>query len=343
MWVCAGAPARLGGQQYTLAISSGVPVPPNPASSKIDGIERAEEGSSCLKRPATHHDIATKSGCPRPGKPSACSLPPDRPAPLTPHPGPHAQMATSCSSSSSARLAGSRWAAARCRRRRRRCRCRRCRCCLRSPALRRGAALLRSTVPTTYGVATGCRHALAPAAPLRAAARQPAGARRLQRRLGVTAAAEVEEDLWQFPDREQWYHAKWWVLGSSRRCQMTQAGGGCCGGSAVCMVVTLLLPRAAVARTGRLVFEPLRWVHASPAGARRTSRTGTPPALCAAPSWRPASGAGAGRSRRRAATAALRLLCHGPWQGLPAGIASCAVAAGPAWRTHALLHAPCAR
>lgn len=25
----------------------------------------------------------------------------------------------------------------------------------------------------------------------------------------VAAAQQVDEDLWQFPDREQWYHAKW--------------------------------------------------------------------------------------------------------------------------------------
>ncbi|PRW60867.1 hypothetical protein C2E21_1253 [Chlorella sorokiniana] len=53
------------------------------------------------------------------------------------------------------------------------------------------------------------RRAAAPAAPLRGVPRQPAGARRQQRRRSVAAAAEVEEDLWQFPDREQWYHAKW--------------------------------------------------------------------------------------------------------------------------------------
>lgn len=35
----------------------------------------------------------------------------------------------------------------------------------------------------------------------------------MQRRRGHVAAAaqaaDVEEDLWQFADREQWYHAKW--------------------------------------------------------------------------------------------------------------------------------------
>lgn len=112
------------------------------------------------------------------------------------------QMAAACSSSSAGRLSSSRCVAA---------------ATAAAAAMTIWAATLPVQAPalpcrSSLSVLRSCRHAAAPAAPLRGVPRQAAGARRQQRRRSVAAAAEVEEDLWQVPDREQWYHAKWWVL-----------------------------------------------------------------------------------------------------------------------------------
>ncbi|KAL4436125.1 hypothetical protein ABPG77_005573 [Micractinium sp. CCAP 211/92] len=60
---------------------------------------------------------------------------------------------------------------------------------------------------TRHTINSGTSRLLAPAAAL-ATRRQPR--RQAERRAAAAAASpEVEEDLWQYPDREQWYQAKW--------------------------------------------------------------------------------------------------------------------------------------
>lgn len=65
----------------------------------------------------------------------------------------------------------------------------------------------------TRPLAPTCSLLRQPVAPrAAAAARRGCGRRTAPRRArapAVAQAQEVEEDLWQIPDREQWYHAKW--------------------------------------------------------------------------------------------------------------------------------------